>query len=50
MRWVVEGAVSWMKGLRRIRVRYDRLGVIRGAVATMAASVIRVRILNNGSL
>src|SRR4051812_652465 len=29
VRWVVERAVSWLKGLRRLRVRYDRLGVIQ---------------------
>jgi hypothetical protein len=30
--------VSWLKGLRRMRVRYDRLGVIQEAWNTMAAS------------
>ena len=28
VRWVVERTISWLKGLRRLRVRYDRLGVI----------------------
>jgi hypothetical protein len=32
-------------GMRRMRVRYDRLGVIRDAFTTLAASVICFRIL-----
>src|SRR3954467_6666425 len=28
VRWVVERTISWLKGLRRMRVRYDRLMVI----------------------
>ena len=35
-----------LKGLRRLRVRYDRLGVIMDAWATLAASVICFRILH----
>jgi transposase len=50
VRWVVERAISWLKGLRRMRVRYDRLGVIRDAFTTLAASVICFRILNDGVL
>ena len=45
VRWVVERTISWLKGLRRMRVRYDRLGVIRDAFTTLAASVICFRIL-----
>lgn len=45
VRWVVERTIGWVKGLRRMRVRYDRLGVIRDAWATLAASVICFRIL-----
>ncbi len=45
VRWVVERTISWVKGLRRMRVRYDRLGVIRDAFTTLAASVICFRIL-----
>ena len=41
VRWVVERTISWLKGLRRMRVRYDRLGVIQDAWTTLAASVIR---------
>jgi transposase len=48
VRWVVERTVSWLKGLRRMRVRYDRLGVMRDAFTTLTASVICFRILNDG--
>jgi hypothetical protein len=30
-RRVVERTISWLKGLRRMRVRYDWLGVIQDA-------------------
>ena len=50
VRWVVERTVSWLKGLRRMRVRYDRLKVIRNAFTTLAAAVICFRILNDGVL
>jgi transposase len=50
VRWVVERTISWVKGLRRMRVRYDRLGVIRDAFTTLAASVICFRILVNDTL
>ena len=50
VRWVVERTVSWLKGLRRMRVRYDRLGVIRDAWTTLAASVICFRILVNDTI
>jgi transposase len=45
VRWVVERTIGWLKGLRRMRVRYDRLGVIQDAWTTLAASVICFRIL-----
>jgi transposase len=45
VRWVVERTISWLKGLRRMRVRYDRLGVIQGAWTSLAASVICFNIL-----
>jgi transposase len=44
VRWVVERTISWFKGLRRLRVRYDRLRVIQEAWNTLAASVICFRI------
>ena len=47
VRWVVERTISWLKGLRRMRVRYDRLGVIRDAWASLAASVICFRLLHD---
>lgn len=50
VRWVVERTISWVKGLRRMRVRYDRLGVVRDAFTTLAASVVCFRILNDGTL
>jgi len=47
VRWVVERTISWIKGLRRMRVRYERLGIIRDAWTTLAASVVCFRILMN---
>jgi transposase len=49
-RWVVERTISWLKGLRRMRVRYDRLAVIRDAWTTLAASVICFNILVHDTL
>ena len=45
--WVVERTISWLKGLRRLRVRYDRLGVIQEAWNTLAACVICFRLLHD---
>lgn len=50
VRWVVERTISWLKGLRRMRVRYDRLGVIQDAFTTLAASVICFRIIMETTL
>ena len=47
VRWVVERTISWLNGLRRMRVRYDRLGVIMDGWTTLAASVICFRILHH---
>jgi transposase len=47
VRWVVERTISWLKGLRRMRVRYDRLGLIIDAWTTLAASVICFRMLHH---
>lgn len=41
---LVERTISWLEGLRRMRVRYDRFGVIRDAFNTLAANVICFRI------
>jgi transposase len=50
VRWVVERTISWLRGLRRLRVRYDRLGVIMDAWATLAAGVICFRILHHDAM
>lgn len=43
VRWVVERTIGWFKGLRRLRIRYDRLKVIQEAWNTLAAAVICFR-------
>lgn len=48
VRWVVERTIRWLERLRRMRVRYDHLGVVRDAFATLAVSVICFRIPNDG--
>jgi transposase len=50
VRWVVERTISWVKGLRRMRVRYDRLGVIQDAWTSLAARAVCFRILHDGAL
>lgn len=45
VRWVVERTIGWIKGLRRMRIRYDRLGVIQDAWSNLAVSVICFQIL-----
>jgi transposase len=45
VRWVVEWTIAWLKRLTRMRVRYDRLGVMMNAWAPLAAAVICFRIL-----
>jgi len=47
VRWVVERTISWIKGLRRLRVRYDRLKVTQDAWNTLAISVICFRLLHD---
>ena len=46
-RWVVERTISWIKGLRRIRIRYDRHATIIDAWNHLALAAICFRILNN---
>lgn len=46
VRWVVERTISWIKGLRRMRVRYDRKETILDAWTTMAAAVICFQMLH----
>jgi transposase len=43
--WVVERTISWITGLRRLRVRYDRSAITILAWTIIAASVIRLNIL-----
>lgn len=50
VRWVVERTISWLKGLRRLRIRYDRSAVIQDAWNTLAACVICFRILHDDAL
>jgi len=45
VRWVVERTISWVKGLRRMRVRYDRSGVSIDAWTSIAAAVVCLHIL-----
>src|SRR5829696_8799831 len=47
VRWVVERTISWLKGLRRLRIRYDRLAVMQDAWDTLAACVICFRLLHD---
>ena len=45
VRWVVERSISWLIGLRRMRVRYDRLGMMIDGWTTIAAAVACCEIL-----
>lgn len=45
VRWVVERTISWIKGLRRMRVRYDRSQVSIDAWTSIAAAVVCLHIL-----
>jgi transposase len=49
VRWVVERTISWLKGLRRLRVRYDRLPIIQEAWNTLAIAVICFRMVYHDS-
>ena len=44
VRWVVERTISWIKGLRRMRVRYDRSPNIIDAWTSLAAAVVCLQI------
>jgi transposase len=44
VRWVVERTIAWIKGLRRLRVRYDRQVKIIEAWTSLAMSVITFRL------
>ena len=45
VRWVVERTISWIKGLRRMRVRYDRSATSIDAWTAIAAAVVCLNIL-----
>jgi transposase len=47
VRWVVERTISWFKGLRRLRFRYDRDASMVDAWAKLAAAVITFRVFDN---
>ena len=44
IRWVVERTIAWVKGLRRMRVRYDRNGDIIEGWKSLTLSVINFRL------
>ena len=46
VRWVVERTISWIKGLRRMRVRYDRSATSIDAWTSIAAAVVCMTLLN----
>lgn len=46
VRWVVERTNAWLKGLKRMRVRWDRLEVIQDAWNLLAMCVICYRLLS----
>ena len=45
VRWVVERTISWVKGLRRMRVRYDRSQSSIDAWTSISAAVVCLHIL-----
>lgn len=47
VRWVVERTISWIKGLRRMRVRYDRSETSLDAWTSLAAAVVCLQILTD---
>lgn len=47
VRWVVERTISWIKGLRRMRVRYDRSETSIDAWTSLAAAVVCMNILTD---
>lgn len=50
VRWVVERTISWVKGLRRMRFRYDRSDTSIDAWTSVAASVVCLQILMGTAL
>lgn len=50
VRWVVERTNAWLKGLRRMRVRWDRLSIIKDAWNLVAMSVICFRLWTDAAV
>lgn len=46
VRWVVERTIRWIKGLRRMRVRYDRSKTSINAWTTIATTAVCLQILS----
>lgn len=49
VRWVVERTISWIKGLRRMRLRYDRSETTIDAWTSIAAAVVCLRIFTEAA-
>lgn len=49
VRWVVERTISWIKGLRRMRIRYDRSGTSIDAWTSIAAAVVCLHVLRDAA-
>jgi transposase len=47
VRWVVERTIGWLKGFRRLRLRYDRLAIVQDAWDRFAACAICYRLLHD---
>ena len=45
VRWVVERTIGWLKGFKRMRVRWDRLPDVVHAWNKLAISIICLRLL-----
>jgi len=49
VRWVVERTISWIKGLRRMRVRYDRSATSIDAWTSITAAVVCMNIMREAT-
>jgi hypothetical protein len=45
VRWVVERTISWIKGLRRMHLHFDRSAISIDAWTTIAAAFVCLNIL-----
>jgi hypothetical protein len=48
MRWVVDWTISWPRGTRRMRIRYNHLNMVQKVWNTLAASMIYFGIWHRG--